>query len=486
MQPMNAQDQTQDRIGDNGSQAAYEHASALLISLRNMDRQQKSREISGYIDVVEKLAWKLRRADAVPFPAPIPPEAWKMFGRRLREKRLAAGLTRVQLAQKAKCSDASIKFIESARNVPTRRILSQLVKVTELRLSWSDVPGSAEVVIDQPVAEVEAPAVVSSELNCFLAEDPLEMVIELGRFLQGAGGHVEQTSAYLDHQSAAAYMAMCQQSPVAATIRAVMPLHEMADDIARRSGAGLRVMALGAGDGQLEVRLVQHLTGRPPVQRIELDLLDISQPLLSAAYKHAVEVLGANATVTAMQCNFHNLPTYRLHPEGHRRLPALYCLLGGTMANLDNEPRFFTHSLIGTELGDMLLVDYQVARANPEDPEAIKALDKSWARGVSQAHADWLGGPIWRHSKDIVDVSFRWNLETNCPMPGSYALDAIANVQQKNRPDRQFSMFRFRRYDPSSVTHCLQQLGWELVRSRVYGPEDYAALQLFVKKKSCT
>lgn len=38
--------------------------------------------------------------------------------------------------------------------------------------------------------------------------DGVRLVEDLARFLQGAGGLVEQTSAYLDHHSALDYLAM--------------------------------------------------------------------------------------------------------------------------------------------------------------------------------------------------------------------------------------------------------------------------------------
>ena len=51
-------------------------------------------------------------------------------------------------------------------------------------------------------------------LNCLLAPsyDPLSLMADLARVLQGTGGYLEQTSAYLDPGSAAAYLALCQNS----------------------------------------------------------------------------------------------------------------------------------------------------------------------------------------------------------------------------------------------------------------------------------
>lgn len=63
------------------------------------------------------------------------------FGRLLRDKRNAAGWSRMQLAHKAQLSDATIKFIETARHPPSRASLIRLLNVAELQLSWADVPG---------------------------------------------------------------------------------------------------------------------------------------------------------------------------------------------------------------------------------------------------------------------------------------------------------------------------------------------------------
>ena len=64
------------------------------------------------------------------------------FGKLLRDRRNAAGLSRVQLARRAQLSDATIKFIETARHPPSRATLIRLISVQELQLTWSDAPGS--------------------------------------------------------------------------------------------------------------------------------------------------------------------------------------------------------------------------------------------------------------------------------------------------------------------------------------------------------
>jgi hypothetical protein len=323
------------------------------------------------------------------------------------------------------------------------------------------------------------------ELNWFVAPgyDPIRMVQDLGRFLDGAGGHVEQAQVYLDPQSAAAYLAVCRH-PGAALLRTSVPLAAAAKHIsAAYESSDLRVIALGAGDATLETQLVQHLLETAAAPRLDLCLLDISQPLLAAGFQTASEGLSGRAGVAiwGMQADFHHLGEY----PPLRRAPKqqhLFCLLGGTLANLDHEPRFFRHCLRG-EPGDLLLVDLQLARSSPANPEEIKKRDWTWAGGVSPLLAAWLGGPIWRHCKDVTNIEFRWELDTQSPIPGSYALEALATVQTRGRDPREFSMYRFRRYEPSALTQCLRELGWHELAALPYGAGDqHSSLRLFVAR----
>ena len=321
------------------------------------------------------------------------------FGRLLRDKRNAAGFSRVQLARKAKTSDATIKFIETARHPPSRATLIRLISVEALKLSWGEVPGTFPPPAAEPTT-LTAPPQVISELNCLVTQtfDPLHRVVELGRFLNGAGGHVEQTNAYLDYQSAAGYLAVIQQSAVAASLRASTPLAEAARRIVAASGlVGLNVIALGAGDATLEVRLVQHLLEETRAANIELCLLDISQPLLAYGQKHAAETLAGNPKVQVwgMQCHFDDLPLYSglvYGAEKRQQQRRVFCMLGGTLADLDNEPRFFQHALPHCSRGDLLLLDMQIARGaagkSRRDQEARQTMGR-WGDASRVGVAEW-------------------------------------------------------------------------------------------------
>src|ERR1700712_2038424 len=75
---------------------------------------------------------------------PVSKQQWQNFGALLRDRRNAAKLSRLELAQRAKLSDATIKFIETARHPPSRATLIRVLSVAELHLTWAEVPGTHE------------------------------------------------------------------------------------------------------------------------------------------------------------------------------------------------------------------------------------------------------------------------------------------------------------------------------------------------------
>jgi len=185
--------------------------------------------------------------------------------------------------------------------------------------------------------------------------------------------------------------------------------------------------------------------------------------------------------VWALQGNFHHLPLYTvLHRPAARRACRLFTLLGGTLAHLDHEPRFLQQSLLDCDVDDLLLLDVPLARAPCTDPTEIKRRDRLFAEGVPAPYAAWLAGLLWRHCPHVEQVEFHWNLETQCPVPGSYALHAVATVKSSQRADRQFSLFRLGRYDPAQLTQCLSEIGWEELGAELYAGEH--SLRLYRKR----
>lgn len=58
------------------------------------------------------------------------------------------------------------------------------------------------------------------------------------------------------------------------------------------------------------------------------------------------------------------------------------------------------------------------------------------------AHATFFSGPIRRYCEDVVDVKLELELNTTCPVPGSYALEVMANVKLTGKREKRFSVFR--------------------------------------------
>ena len=137
-------------------------------------------------------------------------------------------------------------------------------------------------------------------------------------------------------------------------------------------------------------------------------------------------------------------------------------------------------SLLDCATDDLLLLDVPMTSAPCTDRTEIKRRDRLFAEGVPASYAEWLAGPLWRHCPQVDRVDFHWDLETQCPVPGSYALHAVATVQSSQRADRQFSLFRLGRYDPAQLAHCLSALGWEEVGAELYGGEH--SLRLYRKR----
>jgi hypothetical protein len=60
-------------------------------------------------------------------------------------------------------------------------------------------------------------------------------------------------------------------------------------------------------------------------------------------------------------------------------------------------------------------------------------------------------------------VSFSVRLDTKRPLAGSYGLQVMAQVKLSGLQTKEFCMWQVRRYQPSSLIQCLQELGWEHV-----------------------
>ena len=412
------------------------------------------------------------------------PDQFQRFSTLLRQRRESAHLSGIELSKRAGLSLRTIKNIESGQVSPSRETVIRLLDVEELGLTWKDV-------LDDPTQPSANNPAMDTNYNCYIPPgyEPLRMFQQHVRMLNGPGGHIEQTNAYLEHRSALAYVTMCNDAEYVTMYRANYPFDVLARRIVAESGQRpLKVIALGAGDGRLEVRFVQHLLTRCTSPDIELLMFDISQPLLSTAYQHALDTFGEQSAVHTLmvQGNFHDLASYPqvsyLPAKGRRR--RIYTMLGYTLANLDNEPRFFQHSMAHARVGDLLLLDFQQrttpATASEQD---IHSHDPALRASLPKAYAEFLAAPIRTHCHDYLSHDFSLRLDTQCLIPGSYALDAVATVRTRSQAERRFSMFRFKRYDEALLAESLARFGWEKLVSLPIGESDRAPVAMLLVKR---
>jgi len=408
----------------------------------------------------------------------------RAWGLDLEQRRKAAGLSRMMLAQRAGISESTLRNVEKGRRPPTRTTLMHLQSVPELRIDPTPIGG--HVAGRHKLGQEFAP-------NCWLAPefDALKQHREMTMLLNGRGGHVEQTYLYMDHPSAAAWCAIAEQE-IYTTTRNLMPLGRVAERIADSAGSvGLDVIGLGCGDGKDEVRLSECLLEQNRKSNLRLYLLDISQPLCSAAYRNAAEILGtrSNVSVYALQGNFHNLQRYTplLHvPErSHRR--RVICMFGNTFANLQNEIMFVRNSLLGFAPGDFLLLNVPATMAPADQPDEIRRMDRRLAGRIAadeKTPQDRIFlDLIRRYVPDIKSIELTPVLDFEaCPVPGSYAADIRASVKMLTGESKQFSILYAKRYDPDQLDCKMCKEGWAPVAHWRYAEEHHPRLLLLYQR----
>ncbi|MFO0577947.1 MAG: helix-turn-helix transcriptional regulator [Polyangia bacterium] len=417
---------------------------------------------------------------AVDAPA-LAPELLAEFGHLLRDRRSAARLSRAALGRRCKLSEATLKLIETARRAPSRQTLIRLIAVKELGLSWADVAslgGESPRIDGAPAPACDLPV----RLNCLVVPrcDPLHLEQELRRFLQGAGGHLEQWAAYHAPHSALAYLATCNQG-TSGTLRGSYPIAKISEAVARAAGGtSLRLIALGAGAGALELRLAQHIQSESGARDLEVCLIDQSAPLLCAALDGAASAFSATpARCWGLLAGFAQLPALtaayaETGPSPRRRV---FLLLGETLADIESEHRFFAHDLQGPQPGDLLVLDFLHAASNPErDPLTVS--------GLSPMQESWLSGIGRRYWPEHVRPELALTLDPYAALPGGYAVNARALVWQNQMQHRDFSLYRFKRYAPQTLADTLRSCGWEVLTAISLDAGRYQASVFICRKQA--
>ncbi len=457
--------QVLDRLRKNGTpteRAALQRAMATLrSSLPRAEREQAEQ-------VPPTAVEQLHLAAGIIEPTSSETASLRAWGADLVQRRQAAGLSRTVLAERAGLSESTLRNVETGRRVPTRTTIMHLQSVPELRIDPS--PIGAHIADQRRLAQDFSP-------NCWLTPeyDALKLHSELTMLLNGRGGHLEQTYLYLDPSSAAAWCSIAEQEDYTVS-RMLMPMDQVAERVTEPAGpVGLDVIGLGCGDGIDEVRLTQCLLEHHRNRNLRLYLLDISQPLCCAAYRHAAEALAdrTKVSVYAIQGNFHNLQRYTalLHaPErAHRR--RIVCLFGNTFANLQNEILFVRNSLLGFAPGDFLLMSVGATMASADDPEEILLKDRRLAGRPAESMSAGMAMQdrmfcdlLRRYIPGLKSTEIKPVLDfAACPVPGSYAADIRATVKMAKGETKHFSIAYLKRYDQELLDKTMNREGWKSV-----------------------
>lgn len=390
------------------------------------------------------------------------------FADLLRQRRAASGLTQVDLVRLTGLSISTVKGLEAGRQVPSRTTLLQLLSVRELGLRTEELQTGRSAQPWQP--------------NCYLPPryDPVQLAMDMLVVVNGPGGHLDQSHLYLDSQSAADWLAICE-SEMYIGIRSALfaELEHCARFIAADVGnRAITVNAIGSGDGKSEVCLTQHLVQQLPHAEIKLHLLDISHNLLSRACEHAAKVVGARVPIVAIHGSFHELTRFPMLME-HDNSRLVFTLLGSTLANLADEVRFFRDLHMGTAPGDFAVIDFQLTATSDRSPKTIREAEPVLVAGApSQTMATWLQGPLHRYNRVTRSINVRTGLTTACLVPGSYQIDFIADCELDSGATRQFQVWRAKRYDVDLFSETLASLGWQPVMIRKYGAKKNVAVMV--------
>jgi transcriptional regulator with XRE-family HTH domain len=401
-------------------------------------------------------------------PDPRVTEAHRLFGLLLLDRRQRLGWSRTVLAKQANLSDATIKLIEHCLTIPSRGTLYSLLSVRELDLTEDDsaplMPGR---VVEPPTPGMRArandsPRLLHVEL-CSSAE-PLTHYQRHRALLGGSGVSLRSCWAYLDPASADDYRRFAMLSPERAEARAA--LEYLVPRIVRAlDGSPLDVVALGCGLSLAEVDLTLWLAQQERLTRLSLGLVDLSTPLLAAGYRHAVEALQGFRWVDVWACAA-DLEQLALERDlitrcGRQRL---FTLLGGTLAELENEDRLLRDTLGAlAEPGDLLVLEVGLSGAR-------------WpvSRALSERLFTWLRGPFERAGHALV------SLKLSEPHAGRWATlerEVLAEVPTETRP-RRWCCYQLRRYELAALKARLEASGWSVVAERGYGRPQSGVLLL--------
>lgn len=385
------------------------------------------------------------------------------LARLVQQRRIAAGMSLRGLAERAGLALNTVRHLERGLKAPAQQTLSRLLGVPELGLSAAVPEGEH-----------------GPRPNAWLLPqyNRRALLDEMRTVLNAQGGRLEQTCLYLDDESAADWLAIASAPATQARFRA-LPFDALAGELlAALGGTPLEVVALGPGDGRSEIALCSALLRARTSLDLHLYLLDISHSLVTLAHERARNELPETVRVEALHGDFRHMARYpmltRQAASPRRRC---FLLLGGTLANVENEIPFIRDGLMQAIKGDLAVVDFQIAWADARNPDAIRAADPVFKSPPSALNARWFCGPLRRYAARMSSIQPGADLVIDCPIRGSYEIDFYADVTRGTGTHR-YHMVRVRRYEPEQLLETFARLGWSCVTWMKYGADQQTGVAL--------
>lgn len=400
------------------------------------------------------------------------------FGSLIADRRLAAGLTVERVAELAQLPTATIRSVEEGKTPPAQHVLLRLLDVVQLELEYADIPWK------------EADRDPHWDMNCRIEDaDPTQAWIELDRLMASQTGKLPFRCLFTDEESAFLWVKL-SETPELDDLHRGLLLDAVADAaFSADSRVGIDVIALGPGTGKTEIALTASIQTVVKRGDTRLFLVDESFPLLSVCHRRAREVLPDRG------CSVYGFHGDFLRPgfiedlvgsrHAHRR--RLISLLGFTLGTFDNEMRFVRSNLAALSDGDLLLVDLRIGHPfGPGAEHDLLNVDHGFVYGrsesaslVRQQWETFLSKPILRFLPNSVEASIERRIDSQPNRLCSYSVDEHAILRLPSGEERQFSVYRGGRYDPSEVSDAFRREGWELVQEWTYGPQSASGFQPF-------
>lgn len=334
-------------------------------------------------------------------------------------------------------------------------------------------------------------------LNCFIAPgfNPIRFTEEMELALDASGGYLDQSFLYWDPINARLWCELTEQKdylpdqgfPYQALSKA-MAFHMQRTF--KADSDQVEFLCVGPGNGKKELQIVQDfLSTAPGTKHALVNLLDISQPLLTESFQRAQTIFREDPRVTtwAIQGSMYSLPGfYPFKPTGQRR-PRVVTLID-ILHNLPNEALFVQNALRPMETDDLLVVLVSNVYAEADKRDAVLKQDprlngmfpRVWEQKVNRL----LTGPLQRHYlnrlKEIT-LTPRLDVSSNC-LQNSYAVNMVADLLLQDGVSKQFVVQRFVRYEPNALVSMFDRLGFDNIDAWNYGKKKEYLVFLLRKR----